>query len=69
MSQDRILEILLDNPDEGLSVREITEALGVAQNTVRTELHRLSKQGLVVAGRYTVKGKAGRFSKWWRLQP
>ena len=66
MGQEQILEILPDNQDKGLSVEEIAEALNLSPNTVRTELYRLRWQGLVVAARYTVKGKSGRLSKWWK---
>jgi predicted ArsR family transcriptional regulator len=68
MGQDQILEILPDNQDEGLSVEEIAEALDMVPSTVRTELYRLRKQGLAVAARYTVKGKSGRLSKWWKTE-
>ena len=50
MGQEQILEILPDNQDEGLSVGEIAEALNLSPSTVRTELYRLSRQGLAVAG-------------------
>jgi predicted ArsR family transcriptional regulator len=66
MGQEQILEILPDNPDEGLSVEEIATALNMAPSTVRNELYRLSRRGLAVVGRYTVKGKQGRLSKWWK---
>ena len=69
MSQEHILKILPDNQDEGLSVGEIAEALNMSPNTVKTELYRLSRQGRAVAVRYTVKGKQGRLSKWWRAGP
>ena len=65
MGQEQILEILPANPEEGLSVEEIAEQLGMVPSTVRNELYRLRKQGLVVAVRYTKKGKQGRLSKWW----
>jgi predicted ArsR family transcriptional regulator len=66
MSKEQILEILPDNQDKGLSVEKIAEQLNMAPSTVRTELYRLRRQGLAVAARYTVKGKSGRLSKWWK---
>jgi DNA-binding IclR family transcriptional regulator len=57
MSQERILEILPDNQDEGLSVEEIAEALNMPPSTVRNQLYRLRRQNRVLAARYSVKGK------------
>jgi predicted ArsR family transcriptional regulator len=68
MGQEQILEILPDTQDEGISVDEIAKALNLSPNTVRTELYRLSRQGLAVAVRYTKKGKQGRLSKWWKAE-
>jgi predicted ArsR family transcriptional regulator len=67
MCREQILEILPDNQDEGLSVEEIAEALNMPPSTVRNQLYRLRRQNLVLAARYTKKGKQGRLSKWWKV--
>ena len=69
MGQEHILEVLPESPDHGLSVEEIAKQLGMVPSIVRNELYRLRRKGLVSSSRYTVKGKAGRFSRWWKEAP